>query len=129
MLEKELLECFQTNVVGTVHLINVFLPLILKGSAKRVIALSTGMADVDLIGKFGVASAAPYAISKAALNAAVAKFSAQYADRGVLFLSISPGLVDTGNYNDCESFFRLFLFLKRFSSLGCAFASANGVPT
>ena len=65
-------------------------------------AISTGMADLDLITKFDVANAAPYAISKAALNVAIAKFSAQYAEQGVLFLAISPGLVDTGGYDSRE---------------------------
>jgi NAD(P)-dependent dehydrogenase (short-subunit alcohol dehydrogenase family) len=72
------------------------MPLILKGSVKKVIALSTGMADIELIRNFDIDTAAPYTVSKAALNAVMAKFSAQYRSQGVLFLSISPGVVDTG---------------------------------
>ena len=34
---------------------------------------------------------------------AIAKFSAQYAKEGILFLSVSPGFVDTGNNADGES--------------------------
>lgn len=47
--------------------------------------------------------AAPYCISKAAMNMAVAKFSAQYVDQGVLFTTIAPGDVDTGYYNGGDS--------------------------
>jgi NAD(P)-dependent dehydrogenase (short-subunit alcohol dehydrogenase family) len=99
-LEKDLLDHFQNNVVGNVHLINLYLPLILKGNAKKVVAISTGMADIEMIAKFNVHIAAPYAISKAALNAAIAKFSAQYSSQGVLFLSISPGLVATSAFEN-----------------------------
>jgi NAD(P)-dependent dehydrogenase (short-subunit alcohol dehydrogenase family) len=36
-----------------------------------------------------------YAISKAALNMAVAKFAAALKQEGFVFLALSPGLVDT----------------------------------
>ena len=102
LLEKDLLSTFTINVISNVHLINLYLPLIQQGAAKKVIAISTGMADIDLISKFNVANGAPYSISKAALNAAVAKFSAQYSGEGVLFMSVSPGLVDTGGFDNGE---------------------------
>lgn len=41
-------------------------------------------------------------MSKAAMNMAAAKFSAQYKRDDVLFLCISPGVVDVGKYGDCE---------------------------
>lgn len=73
------------------------MPLVLKGAAKKVIAISSGMADPDLVNSFEIHIAAPYTISKAALNLAIAKFNAQYKREGVLFMSISPGFVDTGS--------------------------------
>ena len=57
------------------------------------------MADIDVINKFDLDLAAPYSISKAGMNLAVAKFSAQYAKDGVLFISICPGAVNTGHYD------------------------------
>jgi NAD(P)-dependent dehydrogenase (short-subunit alcohol dehydrogenase family) len=39
-----------------------------------------------------------YSASKAALNIIVAKFNAEYKKEGILFLSISPGLVEVGRY-------------------------------
>ncbi|RYP83992.1 hypothetical protein DL769_001248 [Monosporascus sp. CRB-8-3] len=95
--EKDLLDSFNVNAVGNIHLFNVFLPLIRQGNAKKVIAISSGMADVELIRLYDVVISAPYAISKAALNTAVAKFSARYRNEGILFMSISPGVVDTGH--------------------------------
>ncbi|KAI0129914.1 hypothetical protein BJ170DRAFT_681398 [Xylariales sp. AK1849] len=58
------------------------------------------MADIDFVANFEIEVAAPYSISKAAVNAAVAKFHAQYAAEGVLFMSIAPGIVDTGHHNN-----------------------------
>lgn len=76
------------------------MPLILKGNAKKVISLSTGMADLDSTNKFEIQVAPGYAISKAAMNVAIGKFHAQYKKEGVLFMSISPGVSDTGHYNN-----------------------------
>jgi NAD(P)-dependent dehydrogenase (short-subunit alcohol dehydrogenase family) len=55
------------------------------------------MSDVELVKDYDVYKAAPYSISKAALNLAVAKFHAEYRKQGLLFFGISPGVVDTGN--------------------------------
>ncbi|KAK8001894.1 short chain dehydrogenase [Apiospora marii] len=74
-----------------------FPPLILKGQTKKVIAITTGLADVDSTNLMEVETSSLYAASKAALNMVVAKFNAQYKD-GVLFLSISPGVVEVGQY-------------------------------
>jgi NAD(P)-dependent dehydrogenase (short-subunit alcohol dehydrogenase family) len=73
------------------------MPLILNGSAKKVVMISSGHADVELARKYDVFETAEYSISKAAVNMAVAKFSAEYRAKGVLFLSVSPGVVDTAN--------------------------------
>lgn len=54
------------------------------------------MGDRDMVRENSVWPAVPYAVSKAALNMVVAKFDAKYREKGVMFLAISPGLVDTG---------------------------------
>ncbi len=54
------------------------MPLIKAGEVKKVIVISTGMADSDLINAFEVPFAAPYSISKGAVNVAVAKYNAAY---------------------------------------------------
>jgi NAD(P)-dependent dehydrogenase (short-subunit alcohol dehydrogenase family) len=101
-LTQELNTLFTTNVVGQIHLINLFMPLILKGSVKKVITISSGMADPELAAKYNLYENAPYSISKAAVNMAVAKFQAEYNDRGVLFLAVCPGPVDTGLYDESK---------------------------
>jgi NAD(P)-dependent dehydrogenase (short-subunit alcohol dehydrogenase family) len=55
-----------------------------------------------------------YAISKAALNMAVAKFAAALKQEGFVFLALSPGLVDTAT--EREFFVGLFIT-----------AAANGI--
>lgn len=98
-LTAEYTKDFTVNVLGNIHLFNVYLPLLrpapLSGEKheSKVIVLSTGMADADMTAKYKVHEAAPYSIAKAALNMAVAKFHAGYADEGVLFMAICPGMV------------------------------------
>lgn len=82
------------NVVGVINTINIFLPLIKKGSAKKVVLISSGMADPDLVNN-GTVDSGPYSISKAAANMAIFKYNAKYKDQGVLFFAISPGIVAT----------------------------------
>lgn len=79
-----------------INTVNTFIPLLRKGKAKKVFTLSTGLADVDLINQIDFVVAAPYSISKAAVNFATASYSALYKSEGILFMAISPGFVDTG---------------------------------
>jgi NAD(P)-dependent dehydrogenase (short-subunit alcohol dehydrogenase family) len=78
-----------------INTINIFLPLLKKGKSKKVITLSTGLADPDMTIKSDLVTSGPYAISKAAVNMVNAKYAAQYKPEGFVFLAISPGLVDT----------------------------------
>ncbi|RMZ68685.1 short chain dehydrogenase [Pyrenophora seminiperda CCB06] len=100
-LEKCASELFQINVVGNVHLFHAFLPLLLKSNTqtKRVITLTSGVADLDLTNDFDLDIGALYAASKAAMNMVIAKFSVQYKYQGVLFMGISPGVVEVGHYD------------------------------
>ncbi|AEO64646.1 9b57afb8-39aa-4e7c-bb15-a362969ded22 [Thermothielavioides terrestris] len=100
LLTKTLRELFEINVIGQVHLINLFLPLLLKGQTKKVVIVSTGLADFELTNKYDLELGSLYSASKAAVNMIVAKFSAQYKKDGVLFLALSPGMVDVGHYKE-----------------------------
>lgn len=96
VLEEELKSSFNANVVGVAHTINAFLPLIRKGNGKKIITLSTGLADDKLTNNFSIGISAPYSISKAAVNTLVAKYNASFGKSdGILFMGISPGVVDT----------------------------------
>ncbi|KAI1654477.1 NAD(P)-binding protein [Daldinia decipiens] len=98
-LEEDLLKSFKANVVGNIHLFNYFLPLIRKGEAKKVISISTGIADYDFVRETDYEIAGSYTTSKAALNLAVVEYHAQFHHEGILFFSISPGVVATDGQN------------------------------
>ncbi|EAT82256.1 hypothetical protein SNOG_09921 [Parastagonospora nodorum SN15] len=57
-------------------------------------------ADLDFTNEVGIDIGSLYAASKAAMNIIVAKFSVQYKSDGVLFMAISPGVVEVGHYSD-----------------------------
>ena len=101
-LIKDLQTSFDVNVIGVINTVNSFIPLLREGREKKVFTLSTGFADTDLINGFDIAIAAPYSISKGALNVAIAKYNALYKREGILFMAISPGVVDTGNLEPSE---------------------------
>ncbi|KAL2108138.1 hypothetical protein VUR80DRAFT_4182 [Thermomyces stellatus] len=90
------MDYFRVNVVGNINLFNAYMPLVLKGAGKKVITISAGFADLDLTAKYRIQTAVPYSTSKVAVNMAVAKFHAEYSEQGVLFMSICPELVETG---------------------------------
>ncbi|RWQ94613.1 hypothetical protein C8Q69DRAFT_499361 [Paecilomyces variotii] len=94
-MEKDLRDSFDINVLGVIKTINAFLPLIKKGTVKKVITISSGMADLELINDLEIPVGAPYSISKGAVNVAMAKYNAVFKQEGILFLSISPGMVAT----------------------------------
>jgi NAD(P)-dependent dehydrogenase (short-subunit alcohol dehydrogenase family) len=110
----------EVNVHGPLKVIMAFLDLIRQGQLKKVVAISSGMGDIgmlsewyvncnntdkplEMINEMKLSNAAPYAISKGALNVLIAKLNASYADDGVLFMSICPGRVDTieGDMPEC----------------------------
>ena len=94
-LEKDILESLEINLLGAIKTVHAFVPLIRNGKGKKVLTISSGMADIDLINATEVAFASPYAISKGALNVAIAKYNALYNKEGILFLAVSPGYVST----------------------------------
>ena len=101
-LEEDIRKLIDTNVVGNIHFYNLFMPLVLNGKVKKVICISSGMADIEMCNNFELATGSLYSISKGAMNLVTAKFNAQYKKDGVLFLSICPGMVDVGNINPAE---------------------------
>ncbi|KNG46953.1 NAD(P)-binding protein [Stemphylium lycopersici] len=99
-LTANLTSMVNVNLIGNIHLFNLFMPLVLRGDVKKVVTISTGMADTEMVRKYDIFESPLYSISKAAMNMAIAKFSAEYAKQGVLFLGISPGVVDSGTYSE-----------------------------
>lgn len=86
---------FETNVIGVTQTISCFLPLLRAGSHKKVISLSSGIGDEEFTTACGYAAQGPYCVSKYALNLTILKYALSLKEEGFIFLSISPGAVDT----------------------------------
>jgi len=95
LLVQDLGSFYKTNVVGAIAATNAFLPLIEKGTHKKVINISSAAGDSEFVEKTGFATGVPYAISKAALNIVNTKYAVEFQGKGYTFLAISPGLVNT----------------------------------
>ncbi|EJD36366.1 putative short-chain dehydrogenase [Auricularia subglabra TFB-10046 SS5] len=88
---------FETNVIGYVLATNAFLPLLKKGTLKKVLALGSGMADPALVLRAGYAYGPAYGVSKMALEMAMVKYAVKYKKDGFVFLTVSPGMVQKTN--------------------------------
>ena len=75
-------------MLDVIKTINTFLPLVKNSSIKKVISITTGLADNKLTNDYNLYEAAPYTISKAALNTAVTKYNARHgkSSDGILLL-------------------------------------------
>ncbi|KAI1812659.1 hypothetical protein GGS20DRAFT_556997 [Poronia punctata] len=115
-LEADLKKSFDINVVGNIHLINLFMPQILKGETKKVVCLTSGLADLDFTNDYEVYNEPAYSISKSAMNMAIGKFNAQYKSQGVHFLSVCPGMVEVGMHKNttAEQFVKLGPLMESF---------------
>ncbi|KAF7288186.1 hypothetical protein HMN09_01418000 [Mycena chlorophos] len=103
-LEEDLVNNFRTNAIAPIHVTNAFLPLLRAAPAAKAITISSGAGDPDFVRNVagGWAAHAGYGMAKAALNVAVAKYAASMRASGgkIVFLAISPGIVDTSKPGD-----------------------------
>jgi NAD(P)-dependent dehydrogenase (short-subunit alcohol dehydrogenase family) len=95
LLVKDLIRSAEINVAGNVYTINAFLPLIRKGSVKKIVSISSGHADLDIILEGDISTSVVYSAMKAALNVVIAKYAAELRPEGIKLLSLSPGAVNT----------------------------------
>jgi NAD(P)-dependent dehydrogenase (short-subunit alcohol dehydrogenase family) len=101
-------------VVGNFRLFNIFLPLIKNGQTKKVVTISSGNTDEKLTVEFELFEAAPYSISKSAMNMVTAKFQAEFKKEGIIFMGVAPGNVNTGHFDNrkytvCKAYCRIII--------------------
>ncbi|KAI0357008.1 NAD-P-binding protein [Trametes cingulata] len=94
-LDEDFIDAFKTNTLGIVHSTSAFLPLLRRGTEKKII-------EIDSLGgssKFTVSAGAPdvaaYSVTKASGRLVAAKYAVGLKSEGFTVVSIHPGLVDT----------------------------------
>ncbi|CCM00781.1 uncharacterized protein FIBRA_02823 [Fibroporia radiculosa] len=86
---------WNTNVLGPILTTNAFLPLLRKGSLKKILTLSSGLGDPALVLESGFAGQVGYCVSKAAVEMVNVQYANALKHEGFTFLAISPGVVKT----------------------------------
>ncbi|RPD72782.1 NAD-P-binding protein [Lentinus tigrinus ALCF2SS1-7] len=94
-LDADFITSFKTNTLGVIHGISAFLPLLRRGTDKKIVVISTGGADVRNIHRQGAAGIAAYQITKCAALMATTKWASKLQGEGFVVVSLAPGLVDT----------------------------------
>jgi NAD(P)-dependent dehydrogenase (short-subunit alcohol dehydrogenase family) len=92
MQEDVLLSTFDINVAGPVRVTQVLLPLVRRGTEKKIIHLSTEMASIGANRRGGSYS---YRISKAALNMFMKNLALELRDEGIVSMALHPGWAQT----------------------------------
>ncbi|EFX02869.1 short chain dehydrogenase reductase [Grosmannia clavigera kw1407] len=88
-------ESFGINVLGVHWVTRTFLPLLQKGTLKKVINISTTIGSIALARDAALLPAPSYKISKAALNALTVQYALEYEKEGFTFAALCPGWLKT----------------------------------
>jgi NAD(P)-dependent dehydrogenase (short-subunit alcohol dehydrogenase family) len=89
---ETLVQAFRVNAVGPLRVTAALLPLLRKGSEKRIVALTSRMGSID-DNRSGGSYA--YRLSKTALNMAVRNLDHELGPEGFVVLALHPGWVRT----------------------------------
>jgi len=103
-LEEEFIASFKVNVLGVVHTVNAFLPLLRKGTTKKIIILGSEGGDCSFVWRMRLGNSAVYGTTKAAENMVATKYAAELEARGsssfplvpAWSMSLLPGLATLG---------------------------------
>ncbi|KAL4737890.1 NAD(P)-binding protein [Aspergillus similis] len=88
-------ESFAINVLGVHWVTRAFLPLLQKGTLKKVANISTSFGSITLARAAAFLPAPSYKISKAAMNALTVQYALDYEKDGFVFVAIAPGWMKT----------------------------------
>ncbi|KAF2138181.1 uncharacterized protein K452DRAFT_235146 [Aplosporella prunicola CBS 121167] len=92
---NDLDETFKINVTGVHYVTSALLPLLRKGSLKKVINISTTLGSIAMAPTYSVFPVPAYKVSKAALNMLTVQYAQSLADEGFVIVAIAPGWVQT----------------------------------
>ncbi|OSX66914.1 hypothetical protein POSPLADRAFT_1129030 [Postia placenta MAD-698-R-SB12] len=104
--DAEFLESFKINVLGFVHSVNTFLPLLRKGSAKKIVLIGSQGGERDFVWEARMPNMTAYSTTKAAAHMVMAKYAVLLEKEGFVVTSLCPGIVDvtTTASSECGSF-------------------------
>ncbi|GAB1311030.1 C-factor [Madurella fahalii] len=91
----DLQESFNINVMGVHWVTREFIPLLRKGTLKKVVNISTTLGSITLARHVAGAPCPAYKISKAAMNALTVQYALEYEKEGFTFMALSPGWMKT----------------------------------
>ncbi|KAH8804163.1 short-chain dehydrogenase-like protein [Flagelloscypha sp. PMI_526] len=100
MTGLDLEETFRINVVGTHIVTTEFLPLLKKGTGKKIISISSPLASLTLAPHLTMFRSPAYKISKTAVNMLTVQWANDFGKEGFTFLALSPGWVKTDMGSD-----------------------------
>ncbi|KAL8797857.1 MAG: hypothetical protein Q9195_000209 [Heterodermia aff. obscurata] len=86
---------FHNNVNSAQIVTAAFIPLLEKGTLKKVINMSTSVGSMKMASRFTMMHVPSYKVSKAALNMLTVQWALEYQNRGFTFMAISPGWLKT----------------------------------
>ncbi|OBZ71368.1 hypothetical protein A0H81_08762 [Grifola frondosa] len=96
-LDADFIDSFKVNVLGIIHTINAFLPLLRKGTTKKIVVIGAGGGDPDFVWKARHGYMAAIGPSQGASAVVAAKYAVMLEDEGFTVVSLCPGIVDTIN--------------------------------
>jgi len=82
------------NTLAPLATVRAFHPLLCQGKEKKVLFLTSGLASITHA-DHSPGLAAPYSVTKAALNMGVRKYSAELKDDGIILKLVHPGWIAT----------------------------------
>ncbi|KAK0103210.1 hypothetical protein ONS95_005244 [Cadophora gregata] len=128
LLYKDMHTSLDVNVLGSIYAVNAFLPLILKGTQKKIIFISSGHADIELPVAAENDDMITYATIKGAVNMIAAKYAAELKPKDVKVISLSPGLVATSQNQDPTEEEDIKYFTKILGGFKKVSPYWNGIP-
>ncbi|KAL9111593.1 MAG: hypothetical protein Q9227_004081 [Pyrenula ochraceoflavens] len=88
-------ESFNVNVMSVHWVTREFLPLLQKGTLKKVANISTTLGSIALARASAALPAPAYKITKAAMNALTVQYALEYEKEGFTFMALCPGWMKT----------------------------------
>ncbi|KAF9818473.1 hypothetical protein IEO21_02711 [Rhodonia placenta] len=93
-LEEDFLQYYKVNTVGVVHSINAFLPLLRKGTTRKIVVLSSHVGERNITWDLRTDVQAAFGASKAATHMILTKYAVLLESEGFTVVGLLPGIVD-----------------------------------